>query len=56
MLFSGLLEHEVQIEPFFTRTANTKRFERLSYSSEGKKFVQGTQHGLGRSKTGPLKR
>jgi len=30
-------------------------FEKLSYSSGGKEFVQGAQHSLGRSKTGPLK-
>jgi REP element-mobilizing transposase RayT len=42
----------------FTRTANIKGLKGspiLLFIKEGKEFVQGTQHGPGRSKTEPLK-
>ena len=46
------VRHEVVFHPH----SQHQRLERLSYSSGGKEFVQGTQHGPGRSKTEPLKR
>jgi hypothetical protein len=46
---------QVRHEVVFYPHSQHQRFEKLSNSSGGKEFVQGTQHDPMPSKTGPLK-